>query len=285
MSEWADLYWTSEDGLRLHARDYPAASGDARLPVVCIHGLTRNAKDFDHLAPHLAATGRRAIAVDVRGRGLSARGTPETYQLPTYARDIEALAAALGMAEALFVGTSMGGLITMELATRSPRLIRGAILNDVGPVLSAEGLGRIAGYVGRGKPLTSWQDAAEQLRLTNGAALPHYREEDWLAMARRTCREQDGTIVPDYDPDIAKAFGSAALGTDPHRSWAALAHHRPILLLRGALSDLLDQDAAETMVTGRPNARLQIVAGVGHAPMLDEPDALAAIDAFLAELP
>lgn len=285
MTAWTDLYWESADGLRLHARDYAAAEPAGRLPIICIHGLTRNGKDFDRLAPHLAATGRRVIAVDVRGRGQSEWATPETYQIPYYAADIEALAADQAITSAILIGTSMGGLITMELATRSPGLIRAAILNDVGPVLSARGLGRIAGYVGGGKPVTSWEDATELVRRLNDHALPHYRSADWRAMAERMFREEGGAIVADYDPGIAAAFALTPIPIDPQQSWAALARDRPILLLRGELSDLLDQDAAEMMVEGRANARLQIVAGVGHAPMLDEPDALAAIDTFLADLP
>lgn len=289
MNGAADLFWESAEGLRLHARDTPAASGPAasgpaRLPVICLHGLTRNAKDFAALAPHIARSGRRVLAIDVRGRGLSDRAPPETYQLPFYAGDVERLASALGISEAIFIGTSMGGLITMEIAARRPDLIHAAIINDVGPVLSPLGLARIAGYVGASPTVSTWQEAADHLRALNGDALPHYRAGDWQAMAERMFRQVKDAIVPDYDPAIATPFKSKPLLSDPQQRWAALATGRPILVLRGDRSDLLDPDAAEMMVAGRPNARLQRVANVGHAPMLDEPDALTAIDAFLSQV-
>lgn len=284
MRHWMNRYWQSSDGLRLHARDYPAAEGDARLPVICLHGLTRNAKDFGMLAPRIAQLRRRVLAVDVRGRGLSARAAPDSYQLPCYAEDVERLAQALGIRQAIFIGTSMGGLITMELAARSPDLIAAAIINDIGPRLASRGLERIAGYVGTGGPVATWQEAADHLRRLNAEALPHYDAVDWQDMAKRLYREADGQIVADYDPAIATPFKTKPLVTDPQQRWNALASDRPILLLRGERSDLLDQDAAEEMVAGRPNASLRIVANVGHAPMLDEPDALTAIEAFLGEL-
>ena len=132
--------WLSADGLTLHARDYAAAEGKARLPVICLHGRTRNARDFDVLAPWIAARHRRVLAVDVRGRGLSARDPDASYWLPTYADDVRRLAEALGISRAIFIGTSMGGLIAMELAALAPALIVAAVINDVGPVLAAEGL-------------------------------------------------------------------------------------------------------------------------------------------------
>ncbi|PZU09787.1 alpha/beta fold hydrolase [Sphingomonas sp.] len=285
MSGYVDRFWQSSDGLRLHARDYAAAPGPARLPVFCLHGLTRNARDFGMLAPHLAGLGRRVLAIDVRGRGLSDWARPETYQLPFYAEDVARLAEALGIGAAIFIGTSMGGLITMELAGRSPALIRSAIINDVGPRLSDRGLARIAGYVGKSAPVATWGEAADHLRALNADALPHYGPEDWRLMAERMYREIGGRLLADYDPAIALPFTSKPLVTDPQQRWADLAGARPILLLRGDRSDLLDPDAAEEMVAGRPDATLASVANVGHAPMLDEPDALDAIGCFLDRQP
>jgi pimeloyl-ACP methyl ester carboxylesterase len=285
MTGWVDLYWRSSDGLRLHARDYSAAGGDARLPAICLHGLTRNARDFATLAPRIARLGRRVLAVDVRGRGGSDRASPDSYRLPCYAEDVEYLARSLGVGAAILIGTSMGGLITMELAARSPGLIAAAIINDVGPKLAAEGLARIAGYVGKSAPVSAWQDAADHLRSLNAEALPHYGPADWQEMARRLYREVDGRIAADYDPAIATPFKAAPLATDPQQGWDALVCDRPILLLRGERSDLLHQKAAEEMVAGHGDATLSIVANVGHAPMLDEPDAWAAIQSFLARMP
>ncbi|SDA11766.1 alpha/beta fold hydrolase [Sphingomonas sp. NFR15] len=284
MSGYRDLYWQASDGLRLHARDYPAASGPARLPILCLHGLTRNAKDFGALAPRLAELGHRVLALDVRGRGGSERGAPERYVLPAYAEDVERLAQAIGIGRAIFIGTSMGGLITMEVAARAAGLIHAAVVNDVGPKLSLHGLARIAGYAGAAQAFATWDDAAAQVRQLNEDALPHYTARDWREMAERMFRESDGVVIADYDPGIAVPFKSAPAGADPQQRWEALASDRPILVLRGARSDLLDQDAAEAMVAGKPNARLEMVRDVGHAPMLDEPDALAAIMRFLADI-
>jgi len=277
--------WLSAEGLRLHARDYAAAEGKARLPVICLHGLTRNARDFEALAPWIATRQRRVLAVDVRGRGLSARDPNTSYWLPTYADDVRCLAQALGIARAIFIGTSMGGLITMELAALAPELIAGAVINDVGPVLASEGLARIGSYVGNAPAFGSWGEAALYLERQNAQALPHYGAEDWQAMAARMFREEGGRIAADYDPAIAGAFGTGPLPADPWDRWHGLARGRPLLLLRGGLSDLLAAGDATRMVTEHETARLREIPNVGHAPMLDEPEALAAIGEFLDEVP
>lgn len=282
---YRDRYWQAADGLTLHARHYAAAEGPARLAVICLHGLTRNAKDFEALAPWLAARQRAVLAVDVRGRGLSDWDPKADYRLPTYADDVVRLMEALGLARAIFVGTSMGGLITMELAASRPGLIAGAVINDVGPELAKEGLMRIASYVGQTPEVTNWADAVAYVRWQNGHAFPHYGDADWEAMAHRLFRERDGRVALDYDPDISKPFADAPLAIDPWERWAALAEGRPVLLLRGGESDLLAPDVAAKMVDGRPDAALRLVPGVGHAPMLDEPAALDALDEFLDRVP
>jgi pimeloyl-ACP methyl ester carboxylesterase len=281
-----DLYWRSTDGLMLHARDYPAeGDGPVKLPVICLHGLTRNGKDFDGLAPWIAARGRRVLAVDVRGRGLSQWDPQADYRMPTYADDVARLMEAAGLDHAVFVGTSMGGLITMEVAATRPDLVAGAVINDVGPVLAPAGLMRIASYVGQAPKVENWDDAVAYARWQNAHALPHYSDADWLAMARRLFREEDGRVVLDYDPDISKPFADGPLMGDPWASWNALAQDRPLLLLRGANSDLLTEDLVEGMLLGHALARYRVVPGVGHAPMLDEPEARAAIGEFLDAIP
>jgi pimeloyl-ACP methyl ester carboxylesterase len=282
---YRERYWPSREGLMLHARDYRAGDGLAQLPVICLHGLTRNAKDFGTLAPWLAERQRRVLAADVRGRGLSDWDPKADYRLPAYADDVVRLMDALGMRRAIFVGTSMGGLITMELATARPDLVAAAVVNDVGPVLAPAGLMRIASYVGRKQTISNWDEAIAYVRWQNGHALPHYGDADWKAMAERLFRERDGKVVLDYDPDIAKPFADAPLMADPWERWNALAEGRPVLLLRGGLSDLLTDALAEAMVAGHPEASLRVVPGVGHAPMLDEPEALAALEAFLDAAP
>lgn len=290
MSAFVDRRWTSHDGLSLHARDYAPAAGPARLPVVVIHGLTRNAADFEVIAPLIAQSGRRVLAIDVRGRGGSDRAPdPMTYTPDVYAKDVQALLAQAGIERAVFLGTSMGGLITMALAAQRSKMIAAAILNDVGPEVAKEGLTRIAAYAGKPVEINSWADAAAYAKQINAAALPHYTDADWEAFARRTFREgTEGAPVLDYDPDISvpiKAAGAKALVPNLWPMFRRLTRGRPVLLIRGQTSDLLSEEIAAKM---RKAARKMVFAeipGVGHAPMLDETESRSAIFQFLAEAP
>ena len=282
---FTDRRWTSDE-LSLYARDYAGAEGAALLPVIAIHGLTRNSADFGTVAPLIAATGRRVLALDVRGRGRSDRAAdPMTYQPPVYAKDVLALLDQAGVGRAVFLGTSMGGLITMALTAMAPDRVAAAILNDIGPEVAPEGLARIASYTGQTVEIRSWDDAADYARRTNGAALPHYGPDDWLAFARRVFREgPDGVPVLDYDPDITvpmRAAGKDALVPDLWPAFRHLAEGRKLLLVRGATSDLLSPDIAGRMRDAAPHMNFVEVPGVGHAPMLDEPAARDAILDFL----
>jgi pimeloyl-ACP methyl ester carboxylesterase len=290
MTEYADRWWLSADGLRLHARDYAGGEGDARLPVVCIHGLTRNSADFEELAPWIAARGRRVLALDVRGRGRSTWDPdPANYQAGTYAGDVLALFAQAGIARAVFIGTSMGGLITMALATMRPDVIGAAVLNDVGPKLSPAALARIADYVGRGPAAADWAGAAGYIRSVNGLAHPNYGEADWERFARRTFEAAPaGGLRLAYDPGIAKAFADfdpQAPQPDLTPMFLALATGRPTLLVRGALSDLLQAEAAAELRKLAPSMRYAEVPQVGHAPDLSEAEARAAIAQLLTDAP
>ena len=284
---FTDRRWTSDE-LSLYARDYAGAEGAARLPVIAIHGLTRNSADFGTVAPLIADTGRRVLALDVRGRGRSDRAAdPMTYQPPVYAKDVLALLDQAGVGRAVFLGTSMGGLITMALTAMAPDRVAAAILNDIGPEVAPEGLARIASYTGQTVEIRSWDDAADYARRTNGAALPHYGPDDWLAFARRVFREgPDGVPVLDYDPDITvpmRAAGKDALVPDLWPAFRNLAEGRKLLLVRGATSDLLSSDIAGRMREAAPEMKFVEVPGVGHAPMLDEPAARDAILDFLSD--
>lgn len=285
----AERRWTAPDGLSLFARDYAPGSGAAKPPVIAIHGLTRNSADFGAVAPLLAQSGRRVLAIDVRGRGLSDRAPdPMTYTPDIYAKDVLALMDQAGIDRAVFLGTSMGGLITMALAAIKPRAIAAAILNDVGPEVAPEGLARIAAYTGQPVEIGDWGDAAAYVQRTNGAAFPHYGPADWDAFARRVFRQQpDGEIVLDYDPDISvpiRAAGAKALVPNLWPWFRRLAKKRPTLLIRGETSDLLSPAIAEKMRKAAPDMAFAQVPGIGHAPMLDEPEAKAAIFEFLAGL-
>lgn len=297
---FTDFFWTSHEGLPLHARDYAAAGEARKLPVICIHGLTRNARDFEDLAPRIATTGRRVLAVDVRGRGLSAHDpNPMNYHPGTYATDIVALLEAAGVDRAVFVGTSMGGLITMVLTSLKPEAVAAAVLNDVGPELSPVGLARIAGYTGMASRFETWAEAVAYAKAINEAAFPAYGPEDWDVFARRLFDEKDGAFVLAYDPDISapiKAAAAAAAKTqaeggqalappDMYPLFRALAKDRPLLLVRGGISDLIDPAIAERMRAAAPDMAYAEVPGVGHAPMLTEPEAWAAIQALLETAP
>lgn len=284
---YAERRWTSPDGLSLFARDYAPADGPARLPVIAIHGLTRNSADFEVIAALIAQSGRRVLAVDVRGRGQSDRAPdPMTYTPDVYARDVVALMEQLGIEKAVFLGTSMGGLITMALTAIKPKAIAAAILNDVGPELASEGLARIAAYTGQPVVIETWDDAAAYAKRINETALPHYSDADWAAFARRTFREgTEGAPVLDYDPDISapiKAAGAKALIPNLWPYFRALARKKPTLLLRGATSDLLSPAIVAKMRKAAPSMAYAEVSAVGHAPMLDEAEARAAIFEFLA---
>lgn len=289
VSTFKEINFTSNDGLQLYARDYAAHSGPAKCPVICIHGLTRNSSDFEELAPWIASLGRRVIAVDVRGRGRSAHDPdPAHYQTMVYAGDVMKLAQDLGITRAVFIGTSMGGLITMTLALRRLSLISAAILNDVGPVLSTNGLKRIAGYAGKGCTLNSWSEATDYIMTINQSAFPANSMEEWEKWARRAFAENaQGQLQLQYDPNIALALQNGKLKA---KSWIAklafrrLARNRPTLLIRGARSDLIETEQANYMRAVAPAMQYAEVPNVGHAPMLMETEAIKAIRQFLTEV-
>jgi pimeloyl-ACP methyl ester carboxylesterase len=290
MPNYTEISFTSDDGLRLYARDYAAASGPARLPVICIHGLTRNSADFDELAPLIAALSRRVLAVDVRGRGHSERDPRhDNYNPVVYANDVAKLMHELGIARAIFVGTSMGGLITMTLAAQHIELVAAAVLNDIGPVLSEKGLARIAGYAGKAVALGNWDDAAGFVKDINLCAFPANTDADWNKWARRAFEQDDeGRLCPRYDPNIAIALQTGKLrptSLAARMAFRRLARKRPVLLVRGELSDLVETRQADWMRRAAPNMQYVEVPQVGHAPMLTEPAALEAIAHFLATVP
>jgi pimeloyl-ACP methyl ester carboxylesterase len=288
MTAFAERRWTSPDGLALYARDYAGESAAGGLPVVCLHGFTRNSKDFEDLAPVIAATGRRVIAMDVRGRGQSDRDPqPANYHPKVYARDVIGFLAALSIPRAVFIGTSMGGLIILAMALLRPQLIGGAILNDAGPAVDPAGIRRIQSYAGKPVEVRNWHDAAEYVRQINQAALPGFSEDDWQRMARRTFRDGPDGPVLDYDPAIASVAKSASIaaGLIAWFAFRRLTRTAPTLLIRGEQSDIVSAAIAARMQRKAPNLQVTTVAGVGHAPTLAEPEAMSAIRAFLASVP
>jgi pimeloyl-ACP methyl ester carboxylesterase len=276
--------WTSHDGLSLFARDYAGAGGGAQLPIICLHGLTRNSKDFDDVAPLIAQSGRRVIVPDVRGRGMSDRDPkPANYQPKTYARDVLEMMNSLGIPRAVFLGTSMGGIIIMTLAVLRSKAIVAAILSDVGPAIAPEGVARILRYVGIGEDIRSWDDAADYMSRTMGVALPNFAGSDWRRLAEQTFRKGEHGPEFDYDPAIRTQLRLPSKWVTMLAWWMfrRLARKRPTLLIRGALSDVLSPEIALEMKRQAPSLRLAEVPNVGHAPLLTEPEAVAAIDDFL----
>ena len=283
MTAFEDRFWSSRDGLRLHYRDY-AGGAAGRPPVLCLPGLTRNARDFENLAARLAPEWR-VLCPDLRGRGDSAYAKDSaSYEPMQYVDDIELLLAEAQITRFVAIGTSLGGLLTMLLALRGADRIAGAVLNDIGPVLEPAWVARIRDYVGQGRSFPTWMHAARALQESHGRAFPTFDIAAWLAMAKRTMTlGQNGRIVFDYDMKVAEPFARAPTGQDVDLwpAYQALAG-RPLLILRGALSDLFAAATLDSMVQAIPGAEGVTLPDVGHAPTLDEPEAVAGVQRLLA---
>lgn len=282
-TNYTDRSWTSSDGLNLHYRDYAGPDGYDGPPVLCMHGLTRNSRDFADLADHLSAK-RRVIVPEMRGRGMSDYAPDsDTYNPVVYVADVEKLLVEEGIGEFISIGTSMGGLMTIMLAAARPGRIAACVINDVGPEVEEAGVARISGYVGQGRSYPTWLHAARSLKEVHGAAFPDFDLEQWLEMAKRTLVvNKNGRVSYDYDMAIAEPFskpGNAA----PANLWEAFdaLEGVPMVLLRGALSDLISAKTVAEMERRNPAMRTVTVPRVGHAPTLDEPESRAAIEALL----
>lgn len=282
--DWEAHRYRSADGaLELFARIYPGKGP----PLLLMHGLTRNSADFEPLAAHLAGA-YRLIVPDQRGRGLSAwDDDPGRYRPDIYAADMFALLEGLGIDRAGLIGTSMGGLMAMIMGAVQPDRVPLIILNDVGPRLEPAGLARIQSYVGPAEPAADWDEAARRCAAINAEAFPDYAEADWLAFARRTARENaDGTVSFAYDPAISASIRGDQPQTVPPDLWPLweTLQAKPVLAIRGMLSDLLSARTVEEMAQRHGGFFAHVdVPNRGHAPMLDEPWALAAITTFLRD--
>lgn len=272
------------DGPKVYARDYPC-EGAHKLPVVCLHGLTRNSADFEEVAPRIAATGRRVVALDMRGRGKSENDPePARYRADVYVGDVLRVLDTLNVPRAVFLGTSMGGIMTMLAAAVAPARVAAAILNDIGPVVDPSGIARIASYVGKLDAFDTWYDMTAAVRAIGEVAFPGRDDEFWSTFTRRVARErEDGRIEFAYDPLIAQAFANPAPAPDMMPLFEAL-KPVPLLVVRGALSDLLSAEGVSAMRRVKPDLHYAEVPETGHAPTLEEPQAWNAIAAFLAEV-
>ena len=283
MPQYADTYYTSTDGLRLFARDYPGPDSTAAT-LVCLPGLTRNSKDFSDLAAHLAQR-FRVLCPDMRGRGRSARDSkPENYRPDVYVGDVWRLLDGLGVDTVGVIGTSLGALMAMLMNAVAPVRITHTVLNDAGPELDARGLARIASYTGKpSPPMTTWADAAQRIAENYGVCYPDFTPADWADYARASCiRDVDGAIRFDYDPDIAIGLKTGSATPDLWPLFDSLGT-KPSLVLRGERSDLLSEAIVAKMCARLPTLRAVTIPGRGHAPTLNEPAARAAIDALLAD--
>jgi pimeloyl-ACP methyl ester carboxylesterase len=273
----------AQDGLELFFRDYgdPLAPG---TPVLCLGGLARNSKDFDHLAGRLSEK-RRVICPDYRGRGRSAYDPDwRNYQPEVYLRDLIHLLTACNLHKVAVCGTSMGGLLAMGLAVATPTALAGVILNDIGPDLTSSGLSRILEYVGVDRPQPDWDAAVTHLR----SLLPRLgldSENKWRRFAEATYRKgDDGLLHYDWDVALAKELiRSGGTTLDLWKLYGAL-RRLPVLAFRGALSDVLSEASFARMAEVKPDLIQVTLPSVGHTPMLNEPQAETAIDAFLAGL-
>jgi pimeloyl-ACP methyl ester carboxylesterase len=282
MHDFNDLIFQVDDGLSLYARDYPGPYPGAPV-VMLLHGLTRNSRDFADVAPALAGT-HRVLVPEQRGRGRSDYDPViERYQPATYAGDMLALLAQEHISQVAVVGTSMGGIMAMIMHALQPTLLRKVVLNDIGPELAKEGLERIKTHVGMASSFATWAHAAQYARQVNQQAFPHYGSEDWLAFAHRLCIERDDCVVLDYDLAIGDAMRASAETNGLPDLWPLfdLMRSIPVLLIRGALSDLLDEDCASKMAATHPQLTRLEVPEVGHAPMLTELGVVEAIRDFL----
>ncbi|MGD2130858.1 MAG: alpha/beta hydrolase [Lysobacterales bacterium] len=299
---YSEHRFESEDGLSLYYRSY--GSGDD--VVVCLPGLTRNSRDFEDLAEHLAANRQRpwrVICPDMRGRGRSDYDPkPSGYRPSVYVRDIWRLLDLLEVNRVVVIGTSLGGLLAMVMAHQRPDRLRGCVLNDVGPEFPPAAVARILEYVGRTPPVADWDAAVAEARKQYAPVFPGAPDDFWPRYVRRFWAENaEGRPAPDYDPAVGDAMrkaqsalklarwlrrlGLKSLGGMPTDAWDAFdALTVPCLLVRGVLSDVLTDDIVERMRRRKPDLEVVDVPERGHAPLLDEPLVLAAIDRFLARL-
>jgi pimeloyl-ACP methyl ester carboxylesterase len=285
--------YTMRDGVRVAVRHWPRREDDGakRRPVVCLPGLTRNSRDFTVMARALSRhtrTPRDVYAFDLRGRGASDHDRDwRNYTVATETLDVLDVMTALNLHGAALFGTSRGGMITMAMAAARPGAIGVAVLNDIGPVLEPEGLQRIMSYVGKVPLPETWAAATQSVKDLNARFFPNVSDPEWVEVARQFYNEKDGRPAPGYDSGIGtslvESVRAAAAGpkTDPWPSYEALGGV-PVMIVRGALSDLLSAATLEEMLRRHPRAHALTVEGEGHAPLLRDTATIAAIADFLA---
>lgn len=278
--------WPSADGLTLAGRDYGAggSDGSARLPLLCLPGLTRTCRDFAPLAARLTAAGHRLIVANLRGRGESERAPePSHYNLGSETDDVLRLVDGLGFKAIDAIGTSRGGLILMILAMRRPGLTARVVLNDIGPRIGLGGLLRIARTIGIQLGELDWPAAIASLAMSQADMFPDLDERGWERYARRLWRDVGGRPAQDFDPAIGHELATLTQETRLPELWEAFAvlAERPVLLVRGVLSEVLTETTAAEMLRRHATVELAEVPGEGHAPLLEDEATLQRIAQFL----
>lgn len=273
-AEHKSVFVTAQDGLRLHVREYGARTAPG-LTVVCLPGLARTVADFDALAPVLAFQDgrvRRVIALDSRGRGQSEYDrNPENYNLAVELGDVFTVLTALSVAKAVFIGSSRGGMLAMLLGVAHPTLVAGVVLHDIGPVIEAKGVARIKSYVGKLPQPRSYAEGAEILRRLMSAHFPKLTNEQWLGLAQRTWKSADGELVPSYDVKLSRTLAEVDIERPLPPLWNefdALAHV-PVMVIRGANSDILSPATVTEMQAHHPGMQVIEVPDQGHVPLLE----------------
>jgi pimeloyl-ACP methyl ester carboxylesterase len=276
----------AQDGLRLHVSSYGEPAAPA-LPVVCLPGLARTGADFESLATALANDAeapRYVLAVDYRGRGRSDYDSnPQNYSVAVELSDVLAVLTALAIARAVFVGTSRGGILAMLLASARPTAVAGVVLNDIGPVIELRGIARIKSYVGKLAQPKSFEDGGKILRDLFGAQFTKLSPQDWTTFARRTFKDQNGRLVPCYDVKLAQTLEGIDLSQPLPPLWKefdALADV-PVMVIRGANSDVLSAATVDAMRARRPDIVMLEVPDQGHPPILAGDDVVGPIGAFV----
>jgi pimeloyl-ACP methyl ester carboxylesterase len=279
------IFVPAPDGLRLHVREYSLTVAPA-LPVVCLPGLTRTSADFEALAPALAygQPRRRVIAIDSRGRGQSDYdANPKNYNLTVELADVVAVLNALEIKQAVFIGSSRGGILTMLLAAVHPEMIAGAVLHDIGPVIEAEGVARIKSYVGKLRQPQNLEEGANILCGLFAAQFPKLTAAQWLGSARRTWKPQAGKLVLTYDPALAQTLADFDIEHPLPPLWnefEALAHV-PVVVIRGARSDILSAVTLNAMRARHPRLESIEVPDQGHVPLLEGAELIGRINSFV----
>ncbi len=282
MSDFRERRFTAQDGVSLYYRDYgdPAARA---LPVICLTGLTRNSKDYADLAPRLAVR-RRVVCPDYRGRGRSGYDPDwRNYEPPTYLNDLRHLLAVTGIHRAVFIGTSLGGLFACAMSLAAPSSVAGIVMNDSGPALEQGGIDHILEYISKNRPQPDWDTAAQHLKtMFPGMALQDHGE--WIRMAHNTYRPgDDGMLHFDWDVDLVKPLQRMREMPDLWPLFRGIGRI-PAVAIRGEISDVLSEATFARMQVEKPDLVRVTIPGVGHAPTLNEAEAVAAIDGLLARV-